>query len=312
MKNLIICLLVFLLFFGCSRDDDERIADYALNEEAEKYRAGETLFDSVPENSPHRKAALKILAIGNSFTNNSCQFLPRLVHELNQDSVCIAKLTCDGSSLQDHWKAHIANSPIYSLKYSDGGDWHEAPIHTLDMALASLDWDVIVIQQVSYLAGDYSSYQPWLNRMVSLLRYTHPHVKMAWHYTWAYRAGTTSESFKKYDFDPVKMHSEIIKCADRASAEMPLRIYSATLINDMRAEFTEVEDAFSSDGIHITDRRANYALSLLWYETLIAPFCDISALSDANAYSTIPLSDLQRILPIISSVASSGKVNAQR
>lgn len=225
----------------------------------------------------HEDADLKILAIGNSFTINAATYLPWLVDCLNEDSVCVARLTQSGCSLTMHWDNHVDNKPNYDFYYSDSRGWTLSEIKTVDAALTALDWDIIVIQQQSGLAGVWSSY--WaLPGLVQLFRQTNPNAKIAWHYTWPYREGTNHGDFARYDENPQKMYEAILEAGDNASEDLDIKIPSATLIWEMRQQYPEIEDKFSEDGYHISNDIALFALSTLWYECLVTPYLSTSSL----------------------------------
>lgn len=224
----------------------------------------------------HENADLKILAIGNSFTINATTYLPWLIDILNEDSVCVARLTQSGCSLSMHWDNHVDNKPNYDFYYSEGGGWSLSEIKTIDAALMALNWDVIVIQQQSGLSGVFSSFYP-LPGLVALFRETNPNAKIAWHYTWPYREGTNHGDFARYDENPQKMYEAILEAGDMASEDLNIKIPSATLIWEMRQQYPEIDDKFSEDGYHISNDMALFALSTLWYECLVAPFMTLSS-----------------------------------
>lgn len=265
--------------------------------------------DSPHHDSPlwlrHRDSSLKILAIGNSFTSNATAFMPWLINQLNGDSICIARLIQSGCTLEMHWKSHLKNSSDYYFFYSDNGKWIDSDIKNIDTALELLDWDVIVIQQASHLSGIYSTFQPYLDNLVSLFYKTNPNAKLAWHYTWAYPPGTTNAAFKDYGSDSEKMYYAIIDAGDKASKNFDITIPSATLIKLMREEFKEVENGFTEDGLHISYDPALYALTMLWYEKLIRPTTGTSCLDYATLPATVNPEDASRIKKIISSLSNS-------
>lgn len=237
-----------------------------------------SIYNEHPLWQRHHNSSHKILAIGNSFTMNATSYIPWLINSLNSDSICIARLIQSGCSLEQHWKSHINDTPDYNFYYSDHGNWKFTDIKTIDDALCILDWDIIVIQQVSGLAGLYETYQPYLDNLVRLFHDTNPNAMLAWHYTWAYTSWTKHSDFKYYDKDPEKMYAAILYAGDRASINFDLRIPSATLIKLMREEYPEVENGFTEDGYHIVDDFAQYALSSLWYEVLVGAFTATSSL----------------------------------
>lgn len=249
----------------------------------------------------HHDSSFKILAIGNSFTINASAHMPWLINTLNSDSICFATLTQSGCSLNMHWANHTELSLDYDLYYSNDGHWTRSEIKNIDMALVFFDWDVIVFQQASVLAGIYSSYKPAFDNLVRLFRETNPSASIAWHYTWAYTAEAKVADFKKYDRDPGKMYDAIMRVCDRISEGLELSISSATLIKQMREAFPGVENGFSDDGIHITDNFAQYSLSSLWYETLIAPVAGSSSLDLTSYPPSVETEGMEKVKEIIES-----------
>lgn len=228
----------------------------------------------------HHATPLKILAVGNSFTENAATYIPWLTDTFAADSVCFARLTRSGCSLSQHWASHVAGSPDYNLNYSVGDRWQLSEIKTIDGALDIFDWDIIVIQQASGESGRYDTYQPYLDNLLQLFRATNPSAHIAWHCTWPYRDGTDHPYFKDYGNDPLTMYGGILDACGRISDSFDIVIPSATLIWEMRKAYPEVENQFSADGYHISDHLALFALSTLWYECLISPLTGSSCISD--------------------------------
>lgn len=305
-RLLISLSILSLLLTSCGEEpknvNNEEIPSISTNERIPKK-------DSSHYDSPlwvrHHDSSLKILAIGNSFTSNATAFMPWLINQLNGDSICIARLIQTACTLEMHWKSHIKDSPDYYFFYSDKGKWIDSDVKNIDTALELLDWDVIVIQQASHLSGIYSTFQPYLDNLVSLFCYTNPNAKLAWHYTWAYPPGTTNAAFKDYGCDSEKMYYAIIDAGDMASKNFDITIPSATLIKLMREEFKEVENGFTEDGLHISYDPALYALTMLWYEKLIGPTAGTSSLDYDALPSTVSPEDANRIKKIIRSLGTS-------
>ena len=297
--NLLICL--FSLLFACSACGDDDIhygpAAFSLSQ-----KAAASDYSGLAVYKRHHASAVKILAIGNSFTINASTFMPGMVDALNGDSICVARLTRSGCTLAQHWESHLADTPDYDFQYSDAGKWHTDGIHTIDDALSLFDWNVIVIQQQSGLSGEYDSYQPSLDCLVQLFRNSTPSAKIAWHYTWPYREGTNHGDFSRYDRDPLTMYEAILKAGDKASENLDIRIPAATLIWEMRKQYPEVEDGFSTDGYHISDDMALFALSTLWYECLAAPEAGTSSVDSPCYPESVAPDRFQRALAIIRSL----------
>ena len=277
---------------------NNQIDPFNLDEEIKSSSSSiDKSYDSMWER--HHNSTLKILAIGNSYTLNATYNLPTLINNLNEDKICFATLTRGNASLKYHWNSHKNNNSDYTLNYSDNGNWIHSSIKTIDEALRLLDWDIIVIQQVSSESGLYDTYQPYLDNLISLFRETNPGAKLAWHYTWAYTPWYQNDNFKNYNYDSEKMYNAILEAGDKASLTFDLSIPSATLIKQMREEFPEVQNGFSNDGTHITDEFAEYSLSSLWYEILISPYFSTSCLEQTFFPSNIDIRWQQKIMSII-------------
>lgn len=230
--------------------------------------------------------------------------MPCILKSLNGDSICIARLTRSGCSLDMHWKSHEANSDDYDLYYSDNGNWQHSDIKTIDEALNLFDWDIIVIQQASGWSGLYYTYQPYLDNLVKLFRETNEYAMLAWHYTWAYTSWTKHTEFKNYDYDSDKMYKAIIDAGHKASEGFDIQIPSATLIKRMREEYTEVENGFSEDGYHIVDNIALYALSTLWYQVMVYPYFNTSNIDFKDLPDGLSPDSLQKAFDIIKDITT--------
>ncbi len=302
--NIAVVVALFSLVF-CACGDESGSLSPSVDPKPGIYR-----IDSIRLNTDiyrqHSDAPLKILAIGNSFTENASTYIPWLTDRIVSDSVCFARLTRSGCSLSQHWTSHVTGSPDYNLNYTVGDKWQLSEIKTIDGALDILDWDIIVIQQASGESGRYVTYQPYLDNLLLLFRETNPSARLVWHCTWPYRDGTTHPYFKDYGNDPLTMYRGILDACGRIADSFDIVIPSATLIWEMRKAYPEVENQFSADGYHISDPLALFALSSLWYEYLIAPATGTSCIL-AGAYPPgVDPDAFARALDIIRSLLPSG------
>ncbi len=304
MKKIFL-LLAFacsLLFGLSSCENEQEISD--LEYVPAKQPSEPSVYDDDPLWIRHHDSCFKILAIGNSFTINAATYMPWFINTLSGDSICIARLTRSGCSLDMHWNSHENDSPDYDLYFSDNGAWRLSDIKNIDRALLLFDWDVIVTQQASGWSGLYYTYQPYLDNLVRLFHEACPSALLAWHYTWAYTPWTKHTEFKNYDRDSEKMYDAIMDACDKASENFDIRIPSATLIKRMREEYPEVENGFSEDGYHIVDDIALYALSSLWFETMVYPYFGTSSLSASQFPENVNANTVQRALDIIADLTN--------
>lgn len=265
----------------------------------------DSVYSSSALRSRHRDSRLKILAIGNSFSNNATIYMPWLISRLEADSICIARITYNGSTLEQHWNFHVKDAPVYGMYYNEGGIWMTEDLATIDDALMVMDWDIITIQQGSASSGKFSTYQPWLDNLVRLFHEANPHALIAWHATWPYRTGCDHPGFAGYDNDSEKMYDAILDAAGKAAEGLDVTIPSTELIWRMRQSYPEVSDGFSQDGIHITDDHARFALATLWYEVLITPYTGHSPLSMSFFGPGLDADFLERALKIVGDLTGS-------
>jgi hypothetical protein len=124
---------------------------------------------------------VRVLVVGNSFSNNATRFLPQIVEEGGHELV-LAKAQAGGCSLERHWKAVEAwranpadpAGKIYSGK-------------SLEQHAAGKSWDVVTIQQNSMNSTDPATYRPYAGKLHAHLRQLAPGATIWVHQTWAYR-----------------------------------------------------------------------------------------------------------------------------
>ncbi len=157
--------------------------------------------------------SLKILAIGNSFSNNALEYLPILARELGIEEIIVGKLYRGSCTVDRHWSDAQTGADYESFQVNKTGDanWitYAAGQRSLNFALQLYDWDIITFQQASGTSGMESS----LGNLQNLIdfvnaRKTNPNAKLYWHMTWAYSQFSNHGSFPNYDKDQIKMFFE--------------------------------------------------------------------------------------------------------
>ena len=118
---------------------------------------------------------LKVLAIGNSFSDDSVDELWKIATSWGIEDVTIGMLYIGGTSLQDHYnnilKGESGNNYTY-FKYQ-GIHRTSRPDQTIKDGLIDEPWDVIMVQQVSGLSGVYESYntpEPYLQTLLDYIK----------------------------------------------------------------------------------------------------------------------------------------------
>ena len=223
---------------------------------------------------------LRILAIGNSFSDDAMEYLPALLDNLGIENVSLARLYVAGCSLERHMKMYNNDKAAYQYYRSEAGcnRWAKAARNvSLRQALADGVWDIVVMQQASGFSGRYESYEPYLDSLIAIVRRAQPHARLAWHMTWAYASGSTHPQFADYGSDRTQMYEEICGAVRQMLHEHPhtfrYLIPSGPVIESLRlSEVNNPPMDFTRDGYHMDFGAGRYALACTWYEVLIRPF----------------------------------------
>jgi hypothetical protein len=214
---------------------------------------------------------MKILSIGNSFSADAHVYLHDLATQrgLNLETVNVA---IGGCSLQRHWDNIVNNSTSYLLNVNGGEEW-EKDLVSIEQILKGDVFDVITLQQVSGYSGEYDSYQPYLNNIISYIRKFQPNARLYIHRTWAYEIDSTHSDFPRYDNDQAKMHEAICQATSKASEETGASLISSVdVIYALRRDVAKFDyknggESLCRDGFHLSTY-ARYAVALTWLATL--------------------------------------------
>lgn len=139
--------------------------------------------------SQAQDSTLRVLLIGNSFSQNATRYLNQIAEE-GGFSLSIGRAELGGCSLQRHWDSVAVNiqDPLKGRPYKG---------KSLKELLSDGKWDVITIQQFSLLSGDQKTYQPYAKQLFNFIMVSQPQAEVVVHQTWPYR--NDAKSFGKID-----------------------------------------------------------------------------------------------------------------
>jgi len=207
---------------------------------------------------------VRILAIGNSFSEDSVeQYLWEIVSEAGKD-VIIGNMYIGGCSLETHLDNLKSDSGAYAYRKVVDGKKASSADFQLSKALSDEPWDYVSIQQVSGMSGQYETYST-VPEVLTLLAEKAPGATFMWHSTWAYQNGSTHGDFPKYGSDQMTMYNAIISATKQALADNPslkILIPSGTAVQNMRA--TSVGDNMTRDGYHLDYDYGRYTAACTW------------------------------------------------
>ena len=228
------------------------------------------LFTLLPLNAK----TIKVLAIGNSFSQDAVeQYLFELA-KAQGDSLVIGNAYIAGCSIERHYSNLVGDSALYDYRKIIGGIKAKYHKVTLKRIIRDEPWDIITLQQASPLSGIPKSFSllPALKQEVTKYLST-LQVQFAWHMTWAYASDFSSPNFKPYDNNQRQMYSAIVSAMLGAlpSADIRRIIPSGIAIQLGRYRFGDI---MNRDGYHLSYTLGRYIAACTWCEFLTGRIVD--------------------------------------
>jgi hypothetical protein len=126
---------------------------------------------------------VKVLGIGNSFTQNSNTFRQSLNDADPQNQLIMSMAVIGGCPLEKHVR-------LAELHEKDPADPEGKPYDgkSLKEMLLADKWDAVTIQQYSFISEDISTYRPYARQLCDYIKKYCPNAKIVVHETWAYRS----------------------------------------------------------------------------------------------------------------------------
>ena len=250
-------------------------------------------FDNYP--LPSDPDTLRILAVGNSFSDDGMEYLPGLLEAAGVHNVVLGRLYIGGCSLERHCKEYSEGLRNYIYYKSEDNHWVTVTKNAaLVDGLKDEPWDIITMQETSGRTGIYDTYKEWIPQLAGIIRKEalNPKATIAWHETWAYAANSEHGMFKLYDMNQMNMYSGIVDCVSRASTEfgIPVVIPCGDAIQIARGTRLNNENEVSAtckvyqltrDGYHLSRQFGRYIAACTWFEALIRPTVGKSVLGNS-------------------------------
>ena len=234
---------------------------------------------------PQNPDTLRILAVGNSFSDDGTEYLPSLLEGAGIHNVIVARLYIGGCSLERHCREYAEETRNYIYYKSTDNKWVTVSRNaTILDGLKDEPWDIITIQEVSNHSGTYDNYQRWAPQLISIIRKEalNPKATIAWHMTWAYSSNSTHGAFRLYNNDQETMHEAIVDCVSRVSKEFNIPVVIPAGIAIKLARETRLNNEgkvpadtkvyqLTRDGYHLSRQHGRYIAACTWFESLVKP-----------------------------------------
>ena len=217
-----------------------------------------------------QQKTVRILAIGNSFSQDAVE---QYLHELAEAegiSTIIGNMFIGGCSLERHVKNARDNAPAYAYrKIGTDGKKREKGKMSLEAVLADEAWDYVSLQQASPFSGMYETYEASLPELIEYVKARLPKkTKLMLHQTWAYASTSKHSGFKNYNCNQLTMYQAIADAVKKAAKANKIKIVipSGTAIQNARTSF--IGDHLNRDGYHLDVKIGRYTAACTWFERI--------------------------------------------
>lgn len=282
MKKVIVFILALLMLplAACAvpSESQETVFICEHQQTAEKFQAAEILIDGyrricceacgeiLEETIIPATKSLKILAVGNSFSDDATAYLYDLFKAAGVDDVIVGNAYIGGCSIEKHYQMAQSGKASYTYtKYIDGEKIKTPSVPLIDM-IVDEGWDIITVQQASKQSGLPEMYKDLPNLIDYILdNCTNPSVDINFHMTWAYEQTTTNAGFANYNNDQMTMYNAIINTVQNTvlkQEEITRILPAGTAIQNLRTSY--LGDTLTRDGYHLSYDLGRYTAGLTW------------------------------------------------
>ena len=234
------------------------------------------------------KADLKVLDIGNSYTQDAQTYLPRIIAASGIDTdFSLYRAFRPSASFKtwvDCW--NDSDNENYSVDFCAGtaldgisGSGSASDGALFRKALQSVKWDIILIHQVSTYSNDYSLWEGdgaggYLQELIRIIRITNPQATIGYLMTHSYRgtywANSEGSSYQRW--------RNIADATRQLKLEYDIDfiIPYGTAVQNLRASSLNDSYEFSEDGTHMGAGLGDYVAGCCYFESLLAPRYGVS------------------------------------
>lgn len=214
------------------------------------------------------KKTIRVLAIGNSFSEDSIEQNLHLIAREKGTPMVIANMYIGGCSIDRH--VNNIRGDIADYRYTKFDvDGNKTITHNvaLSQVIEQEPWDYISVQQVSGSSGYPETYSQ-LGELVEWIRANAPQAEVVFHQTWAYSSDSGHGDFARYERNQQKMHSMICSAVAQECPKVGIKtvIPTGPVVQALRDASGDYN--LTRDGFHLTYGLGRYAAALTWYRIL--------------------------------------------
>ena len=275
ITSLFLAILIILSLVSCNAENGKTPSTdtTASAEGSESTEGTSTVTTGQTEGDPAEKqnweedGVLKILCIGNSFSQDTMANLYGILKDLGVENVKLGNLVIGGCTVFTHYSHAKSENAAYTYSENTSGTWRDKDKQVLNTIVASDNWDFISLQQASHDSGVKSSYT-YLPKLIEIVEDLCPAARLVWNMTWAYQSDATHGSFPVYDRNQMTMYRSILSAVnEKVLSEPSIELVSpaGTAIQNARAGW--IGDTITIDGFHLSEV-GRYIAALTFAQTL--------------------------------------------
>ena len=200
---------------------------------------------------------MKILSIGNSFSQDAQRYLHGIAESVGED-LETTNLYIGGCRLSLHHENMISGARAYGMEKNGVSLCKNV---SLSEALLSDTWDVVTLQQQSSSSADYLTFRPYLDDLAAYVRANAKGARLALHQTWAY-AADSEKIFATPYLTPEAMFADIRDSYARAAKDVAADLLIPA--GETMRILAESGFAVHRDGFHASRGLGRFAIALTW------------------------------------------------
>ena len=212
---------------------------------------------------------IKILSIGNSFSNNAHTYLHAIAESAGVE-IKNANLYIGGCSLERHVSNIRTNAAAYGYYINGASTGRRA---TVMEGLLEEKWDFVTLQQASHFSGLYPTYYPYIYELSDYVKKYAPDARQIIHQTWAYEKTATHPLFYRYNSNQQVMYAALVAAYNQAAKAIGADIIRCgELVQALRRDpLFDIDNGgmqITGDGYHMSKPYGCYAVGAAWFVKL--------------------------------------------
>jgi len=215
---------------------------------------------------------LKILCIGNSFSQDTTAYVAEIAKAIGYEDVVIANLYIGGCPICKHYRHLQEDLPAYRYDRNEGFGWTQTPNCKISDAIKAEKWDWISIQHGSSGGERYtepSCYQD-LPALVEEVKALAPSTtKIAYNLTWAGEPEFDRPEMIDFGRDQLALFAAICHTTQECVVPVPgidRVVPTGTAVQNART--TALKSRMSRDGYHLSYDIGRYLAGLIFFAAL--------------------------------------------